>query len=39
MKFAELSNRQPVIALALVMGLGGLVARRMTDQRKRIAVT
>ena len=39
MKFAELSNRQPVVALALVMGLGGLVARRMTDQRKRIAVT
>ncbi|MFM2275803.1 MAG: hypothetical protein RL211_1675 [Pseudomonadota bacterium] len=39
MKFAELSNRQPATALALVMGLGGLVARRMTDQRRRIAVT
>ncbi|MEY4882174.1 MAG: hypothetical protein RIS34_28 [Pseudomonadota bacterium] len=38
-KFAELSNRQPSVALALVMGLGGLVSRRMLDQRKRIAVT
>ncbi len=38
-KFAELSNRHPAIALGLVMGLGGLIATRMTDQRKRIAVT
>ncbi len=37
MRFSELSNRQPAVALAL--GLGAMVSRRMLDSRKRNAVT
>ncbi len=39
MRFSELSNRQPTIALALAMALGAIMAKRVASNRKRIAVT
>lgn len=39
MRFSEMSNRQPAVALAVAMALGGLVASRTLDRRKRISVT
>ena len=39
MRFTELSNRHSAIALALVMALGSVVARRLGNQPKRGAVT
>jgi CRP/FNR family transcriptional regulator, cyclic AMP receptor protein len=39
MRFTELSNRHPPIALALVMALGSVVARRINNKPKRAAVT
>lgn len=39
MRFTELSNRHPPIALALVMALGSVVARRINNHPKRGAVT
>ncbi len=38
-RHAELSNRQPALALAVAMALGALLASRVADRRKRIAVT
>jgi CRP-like cAMP-binding protein len=38
-RFSELSNRQPTVALAVAMALGGLVSSRVLDRRKRISVT
>ncbi|MBX3655653.1 MAG: cyclic nucleotide-binding domain-containing protein [Ramlibacter sp.] len=38
-RFAELSNRQPNIALELSMTLGSLLGRRLVNKPKRIAVT
>ncbi len=38
-RFAEMSNRQPNLALELVMALGGVIAKRMVDRLKRVAVT
>lgn len=38
-RFTELSNRQPNIALEIAMGLGALVTRRLVNKPKRIAVT
>jgi CRP-like cAMP-binding protein len=38
-RFAELSNRLPVVALSVAMALGRLIASRMVDRRKRISVT
>ncbi|RZL86544.1 MAG: cyclic nucleotide-binding domain-containing protein [Variovorax sp.] len=38
-RFAELSNRQPGLALELVLGLGAVIAKRMVNKPKRIAVT
>ena len=38
-RFAEMSNRQPAVALALAMALGALIARRMVNQRRRNAIT
>lgn len=38
-RFSEMSNRQPAVALAVAMALGGLMASRMLDRRKRISVT
>lgn len=38
-KFLELSQNQPVVALALSMGLAATITKRMTDRRKRVSVT
>ena len=38
-RFTELSNRQPGVALELAMALGGLVSRRLSNRPKRVAVT
>lgn len=38
-RFTELSNRQPALALEVAMALGGLVSRRLANRPKRIAVT
>lgn len=39
MRFAELSNRQPQIAIEVAMALGGLVSRRLANRPKRVAIT
>jgi CRP/FNR family cyclic AMP-dependent transcriptional regulator len=39
MRFSELSNRQPQVALALAMALGAIMAKRVVSNRRRIAVT
>ena len=39
MRFSELANRQPNVALALAMALGAIMARRLVSNRRRIAVT
>jgi CRP-like cAMP-binding protein len=39
LRFSELSNRQPALALSLAMGFGALMARRMSDRRRRVATT
>ena len=38
-RFTELTNRQPGIALEIAMGLGSLVSRRLANRPKRVAVT
>jgi CRP/FNR family cyclic AMP-dependent transcriptional regulator len=38
-RFTELSNRQPGIALEIAMALGSLVSRRLANRPKRVAVT
>ncbi len=38
-RFAELANRQPNVALELIMALGAVIARRMVNRPKRVAVT
>jgi CRP-like cAMP-binding protein len=38
-RFTELSNRQPQLAVEVSMALGALVARRLTNRPKRVAVT
>ena len=38
-RFTELSNRQPNVALELAMALGALVTRRLANKPKRVAVT
>jgi CRP-like cAMP-binding protein len=39
MRFTEMSNRQPEIALNLVMALGSVLSRRLIIKPKRVAVT
>ncbi len=39
MRFSELANRQPTVALSLAMALGAIMARRMVSNRKKIAIT
>ncbi len=39
LRFGELSNRQPQIALEVAMALGALVSRRLASRPKRVAVT
>jgi CRP/FNR family transcriptional regulator, cyclic AMP receptor protein len=38
-RFTELSNRHPEVALEIAMALGSLVARRLVNKPKRVAVT
>ena len=38
-RFAEMANRQPALALELTLALGGVIARRMVNRPKRVAVT
>ncbi len=38
-RFTEMSNRQPVIALEIVMGLGAVIAKRLANKPKQMAVT
>jgi CRP/FNR family cyclic AMP-dependent transcriptional regulator len=38
-RFTELSNRHPEVALAISMALGSLVSRRLVNKPKRVAVT
>ncbi len=38
-RFTELSNRQPNLALEIAMALGSLVSRRLANKPKRVAVT
>ena len=38
-RFTELSNRQPSVALEMAMALGSLVTRRLVNKPKRVAVT
>lgn len=38
-RFTELSNRQPGLALEIAMALGSLVSRRLANRPRRIAVT
>jgi CRP/FNR family cyclic AMP-dependent transcriptional regulator len=39
LRFGELSNRQPAIALEIAMALGALVSRRLSHSPRRVAVT
>lgn len=39
LRFTELSNRNPTVALELVLALGSLVSRRLVNKPKRVAVT
>jgi CRP-like cAMP-binding protein len=38
-RFTELTNRQPAMALEIAMALGSLVSRRLANKPKRVAVT
>ncbi|WP_048441334.1 Crp/Fnr family transcriptional regulator [Caenimonas sp. SL110] len=38
-RFTELSNRQPAVALEIAMALGSVVTRRLANKPKRVAVT
>ncbi|MBC5782684.1 cyclic nucleotide-binding domain-containing protein [Ramlibacter sp. USB13] len=38
-RFTELTNRQPQLALEVAMALGSLVSRRLANRPKRVAVT
>jgi CRP/FNR family cyclic AMP-dependent transcriptional regulator len=38
-RFTELANRHPAVALELAMALGSLVSRRLMNKPRRIAVT
>ena len=38
-RFTELTNRQPQLALEMALALGSLVSRRLANRPKRVAVT
>jgi CRP/FNR family transcriptional regulator, cyclic AMP receptor protein len=38
-RFTEMSNRHPDVALEIAMALGSLVSRRLVNKPKRVAVT
>ena len=39
LRFTELSNRQPALALGLAMAAGSVLARRLGNRRRRVAAT
>lgn len=39
LRFTELSNRQPAIALSVAMAAGAVLSQRLSSRRRRIAVT
>ena len=39
LRFTELSNRQPALALGLAMAAGSVLARRLSNRRRRVAAT
>jgi CRP-like cAMP-binding protein len=39
LRFSEMSNRQPAVAVEVAMALGALVALRLVDKRKRVSIT
>jgi CRP-like cAMP-binding protein len=39
LRFTEMANRQPALALELTMALGSVLAKRMMNRLKRVAVT
>jgi hypothetical protein len=39
MRFTELSNRQPAVALNVAMAAGAVLAKRMGNRRRRVATT
>ncbi|VWX59410.1 Cyclic nucleotide-binding domain-containing protein [Burkholderiales bacterium 8X] len=38
-RFAEMANRQPGLAVELTLALGAVIAKRMVNKPKRVAVT
>ena len=38
-RFTELTNRQPAIALAVTMAVGAVLAKRLSNRRRRVAAT
>ncbi|CAN7714642.1 MULTISPECIES: Crp/Fnr family transcriptional regulator [unclassified Variovorax] len=38
-RFSEMSNRQPNVALEMALALGAVIAKRMVNRPKRVAVT
>jgi len=38
-RFTELTNRQPQLAVEIALALGSLVSRRLSNRPKRVAVT
>jgi cAMP-binding proteins - catabolite gene activator and regulatory subunit of cAMP-dependent protein kinases len=38
-RFAELANRQPALALTVALALGEIIAKRMTNKPRRVAIT
>jgi CRP/FNR family transcriptional regulator, cyclic AMP receptor protein len=38
-EYMDMSQKLPRVALALAMGLGAIITKRMTDRRKRVSVT
>ncbi|MGE4241558.1 Crp/Fnr family transcriptional regulator [Ramlibacter sp.] len=38
-RFTELTNRQPALALEIALALGALVSRRLANRPRRVAVT
>jgi CRP-like cAMP-binding protein len=39
LRFSELANRQPVVALQLSMSVGAVLAKRLANRRRRVAAT
>ena len=38
-RFAELANRQPALALEMALALGAVISKRMSNKPRRVAVT